>query len=245
MRDRPILRAALFSAGIALTASTMIAVARADTGPCLDDGHGSLICGNGAGAARVIEGSISPSKRFALAWRSTGAAPSEQPLGDLEDLVIRLADGAVLEKHPGEYWATVDDGYVNRIQEWGSWSSNSRWLIRTLDERWDSSMVDVFVFDTGGNLTGPFNLLGVMKPALSKELKVGLTNDGPYSFRELDGKPFTIDNSGLVHASVMIYLPKKGPEYDCAVTLQVTQKSGAIDARILSIRLLRHLSTIE
>ena len=110
---------------------------------------------------------MSPSKHLALAWRSTGAPPTETPSGDqLEDPVIRIADGAILEKHAGEFWQFPSGGGVNRLQEWGTWSSKSRWMIRMLDERWDTSMVNVFAFDADDNLTGPFDLLNVMKPAL-------------------------------------------------------------------------------
>jgi hypothetical protein len=77
-----------------------------------------------------------------------------------------IADGAILEKHAGEFWQFPSGGGVNRLQEWVTWSSKSRWMIRMLDERWDTSMVNVFAFDADDNLTGPFDLLNVTKPAL-------------------------------------------------------------------------------
>jgi len=63
-----------------------------------------MICGSGDGAARVIDGSISPSKRLALASRSTGGPPTEMRHGEIKDLVIRIRDGAVRVEQDGEYW---------------------------------------------------------------------------------------------------------------------------------------------
>jgi hypothetical protein len=54
--------------------------AQAEIGPCRPDQRSGLICGEGAGAARVIGGTISQSKRLALAWRSPGL-PTEEPYG--------------------------------------------------------------------------------------------------------------------------------------------------------------------
>jgi hypothetical protein len=46
--------------------------AKAETGPCLPAQDGSLLCGQGVGAARVVDGTVSPSKHFA----SPGARPA-------------------------------------------------------------------------------------------------------------------------------------------------------------------------
>ena len=71
--------------------------AKAEVGPCQLDQRGGLICGEGAGAARVVDETISPFKRFAFAWRSPDRPPTEQPdEGAVESLLIRLSDGATL-----------------------------------------------------------------------------------------------------------------------------------------------------
>jgi hypothetical protein len=59
-----------------------------------------LTCGQGDGAARVIDKTMSPSKRLALAWRSMDHPPTEpaEDYDDLELLLIRLKDGAVLSR---------------------------------------------------------------------------------------------------------------------------------------------------
>jgi len=105
--------------------------ARAETGPCVADQAGVMTCGQGPGAARVVDGTTSPSKRLAFAWRVPGRSPTQPPdqTGDsmftVESLLIRLADGAVLSSAKGEYWRT-GDLQANNIDENVAWSPNSR-----------------------------------------------------------------------------------------------------------------------
>jgi hypothetical protein len=86
----------------------------AETGPCVSDQAGVMTCGQGSGAARVVEGTTSPSKRLAFAWRAPGRSPTEPPdekadsWFTVESLLIRLSDGAVLSSGKGMYWRTGD-----------------------------------------------------------------------------------------------------------------------------------------
>jgi hypothetical protein len=41
----------------------------AELGPCKRDARETPLCGSGKGAARVIRDTMSPDKKFALAWR--------------------------------------------------------------------------------------------------------------------------------------------------------------------------------
>jgi hypothetical protein len=93
----------------ALAICTLIACAPravAEMGPCQPDKFGGLTCGSGVGAARVIEDTLSPSKRLALAWRSAKGPPTEDPVGETEIIVVRIADGAILAASKGMYWNT-------------------------------------------------------------------------------------------------------------------------------------------
>jgi len=62
--------------------------ASAETGRCVPDGQGYLLCGNGAGAARAIAKTISPSRRLAFAWRFTNRPPTNRPEEDDPNLEI-------------------------------------------------------------------------------------------------------------------------------------------------------------
>jgi hypothetical protein len=224
-----------FSAWIAVLALAGLGPAGAEIGPCRPDGLDGLTCGEGAGAARVVDGTISPSKRLALAWRSTADQPSELPSDDdLELLVIRIKDGGVLSKRMTEYWDT-GKSHVNRLQETATWSPNSRLVINTFEERFNTATVDLYAFDAKDSVTGPFNLLRILEAATRAQLRRRVKNDEAYEF-SLVRERLRIENRGLVHATIMLWVPKNGPERNYDMTLQVAQKGGGLDAKVLSIR---------
>ena len=62
------------------------------------------MCGEGKAAMRVVADTTSPSKNYAFAWRSEQGLPSgrDLPPAGVENLLIRIADGAVLAKLGGD-----------------------------------------------------------------------------------------------------------------------------------------------
>src|SRR5215510_6123734 len=145
--------------------SLMAPPAMAEMGPCRPDDHESFICGSGAGAARVIADTLSPSKRLALAWRSLAGPPTEEPNDDPEILVVRLADGAILAASKGMYWNT-GEARANRLEELATWSP-----ISSFSSRFSTDNVDFYAFGANDEATGPFDLLKVMDPAVRTSLK--------------------------------------------------------------------------
>ncbi|HEY4308069.1 MAG TPA: hypothetical protein VGN12_01345, partial [Pirellulales bacterium] len=93
----------------ALIAATLLLGATlpalAGMGPCKPDQHEGLACGEGADSARVIEKTLSPDKKLAFAWRKPDGDPTDQPdpYDDLELLIVRLSDGAILGKSKTGY----------------------------------------------------------------------------------------------------------------------------------------------
>src|SRR5262249_54956762 len=95
---------ATFLSTLALLAAGLASPLGAQTGPCQPDKDGGLTCGSGPGAARVVEGTMSPSKRFAFAWRALGSSSADDPDPDkVENLLIRISDGAVLWSARGRF----------------------------------------------------------------------------------------------------------------------------------------------
>src|SRR5664280_1612684 len=130
---RPSRHHAFFAAALVMLACTC---ARAETGPCKPDPFDGLTCGDGPGAARVIAGTISPSKKIAFAWREPGRPPTDEPdIYQVESLLLWLHDGTALAISPGDYW---DTGTVraNRYDFHAIWSPDSRFVIELLDFRW-------------------------------------------------------------------------------------------------------------
>jgi len=239
MRNRPPRKTFLpLPISTVLLALASLAPANAEIGPCKPDGDTGMICGEGNGAARVIEGSISPSKRLALAWRFVDGPPTEAPSDTqpIEDLVIRLRDGAILAKQEGEFWEIPNVGRVNRVFEAATWSPNSRLMIETIHYRFDTGTMDVYAFDAHDKVAGPLSLFKIVEPAVRARLKQRVKDVEPYVFSTSFGRrDIAIDDKGVVRASVTMWVPKMGPQAHYRVTLQVTEKNGALGAKILSI----------
>jgi hypothetical protein len=126
---------------LAVAASTPM---QAEPGPCRPDQNGGLICAEGPGAARIIDGTISPSRRLAFAWRSPDRPPTEEAEeGKVESLLIRLSDGADLWRTEGLYWNT-GTMHANKYNEDAAWSPNSRFAVLTTDVRWWTHTLRLF-----------------------------------------------------------------------------------------------------
>jgi hypothetical protein len=205
----------------------------AETGPCVSDQAGVMTCGQGPGAARVVDGTTSPSKRFAFAWRAPGRSPTEEPLGDYVDsLLIRLSDGAVLSSAKGEYWRT-GDARANHMDEDVAWSPNSRLAIEVQSSKWSSDFLRLYAIGADDKAL-VLDLQKIIEPAVRKRLRQLGKNDGDYTFSVEDGS--AIDDSGLVRVSVLMQIPKQDGYLNLDVRLQVSQKNGALSAGDVSVR---------
>ena len=210
---------------------------RAETGPCVSDPAGVMTCGQGPGAARVVDGTTSPSKRVAFAWRAPGRSPTQPPdeAGDsmftVESLLIRLSDGAVLSSAKGEYWRT-GDLQANHIDESVAWSPNSRLAIEVQDSKWHTDVLRLYAIGPDDKVL-VLDLQKIIEPAVRTRLRQLGRNDRIYTFSLEDP---TLDDSGLVRASVLMQIPKQEGDLNFDVTLQVSQKNGALSAGDVSVR---------
>ena len=227
--------------GVALIAAVAVLLALAARlsaaeierlGPCKPDAHDGLICGTGDGAARVIDDTTSPSERLALAWRTPSGPPTEQPDDDdVELLLIRLADGAVLSKAKGEFWDT-GESHSNRKQEKAAWSRDSRLMVETFDTRFSTDGVTVYAIGADDKAS-TLDLIKIMEPAVRAQLRRRVKNDEGYVFLV---QRIGIDNRGRIRALVHLWVPKEGPFAAFLVTAAVTRKGDALAARITAIR---------
>lgn len=209
----------------------------AEIGPCVSDQAGVMTCGQGPGAARVVDGTTSPSKRLAFAWRAPGRLPTEDPREDfVESLLIRLSDGAVLSSAKGEYWRT-GDSVANHMGENVVWSPNSRLAIEEQDSKWSTDFLRLYAIQADDKVL-VLDLQKIIEPAVRKRLRQLGKNDGDYTFsvEAADGSLPTVDDSGLVRVPVLMQIPKQDGYLDLDVTLQVSQKNGALSAGDVSVR---------
>jgi hypothetical protein len=217
----------------ALTIAPLIA--RAEMGPCIPDDRGSLTCGNGVGAARVIPKTTSPSNRLALAWRLTSSAPGYQlheDNPDLESLIVRVEDGAILAKSQGTYW-DMGDRYAKAQYLTSAWSPDSHLLIRIAGKGAAPHTAELFAFAQDDSVTGPFDLVKVLDPAVRAEMK-GDNDEDKYVFKISSQPSMTIDNQGLIHASVFMVARESGKERIYELTAQVMRVANSFDAKVLS-----------
>ena len=223
------------TAALAICASVAFAPwALAGMGPCQPDKFGGLICGSGIGAARVIKDTLSPSKRLALAWRSTDGPPTEVPSGDTEIIVVRLADGAILATSTGTYFNTGESS-ANRLDESAAWSPNSRLLVRSFDSRFSTDNIDFYALGANDEATGPVDLLKLIEPAVRAHLKRRVKDEHKYVLSIANDPAMSVGNGGLVRARVMMSVPKEEPERDYNVTVRVMLGAKPLAARIVAV----------
>jgi len=217
--------------------------ARAESGPCKPDQFEGLTCGEGAGAARVIAGTISPSKQMAFAWRAPGKAPTEEPSTDqVESVLIWLNDGKALAIAPGSYWA-IGPMRANRYDFHAIWSPDRRFVIELLDFRWSTEAMRLHALpERGRSPVLSLDLKSVMEFAIRKELRKTMKNEGAYAFEiegDNSGEPpkLSIDNSGLIKARIQMQVPKsEDPEIFVDAVFQARLRDGSLEARPVSIK---------
>lgn len=228
MRARlPALAIASLLAGAALPAV-------AELGPCKRDARETPLCGSGKGAARVVRDTVSPDKKFALAWRDPDKDPGEvtEDDADLELLLIRLADGVVLAKTDTDYFRNPGVA-ANRREEFAIWSPDSRMVIRKLDVRYGTGEFTLYRIGPDGALAGNIDLTKIVEPAVRARLRQ--IGRDPTDYMLLIGES-KLGNDGTLRFPVIMFVVKKQTEVDYKVEMKVAPGKAPLHARIVSIR---------
>jgi hypothetical protein len=199
---------------------------------CVADQHGELVCGEGKGAMRVFADTVSPSKLYAFAWRS----PDGLPAGDgipsgVENILIRLSDGAVVAKLGGEYWAS-GRMRANRYDLIAAWSSGSRAVIEVANSRWDSDSLVYYAVD--GATVAKVDLRALLAPAMKAKLPKAKREGNAFRVRE--DLPVTLDARGHARFTAMVYVPKGEASLDYKMQVDIAPKNGKPAARIVSMQ---------
>jgi hypothetical protein len=210
--------------------------ASAEMGPCRRDNQESSYCGDGDGAARIIPNTTSPSHRLALAWRLTNRPPTTQPSDndpDLESLIVRIEDGAILAKSRGFYWH-LGARYAPRQYFRAAWSPDSRLLIRTAGRVGAPDSAELFAFAEDDRMIGPFDLTKLFDAAARAQME-GIEHIDQYTFGVTDSPALFIDDKGTIHGSVYMKAPDSGKDLIYDLTAQVISVANSLDARVLSV----------
>lgn len=210
--------------------------AHAEMGRCAPADYGSLICGSGNGAARIIPNTVSPSGRLGLAWRVVDGPPTVQPRADdpnLESLIVRIEDGAILARERGTYW-DIGERYAPRQYVRATWSPNSQLLIRTVQDANKRASAELFALPRNDSISLPFELRNIFELAVQAEMK-GVKDASSYRLK-FNYKPDpTIDDQGLIHVSVYMEANESESTRPYELTAQATRVGTSFDAKVISI----------
>jgi hypothetical protein len=204
---------------------------------------GAVICGEGKEAMRVLSGTNSPDLRFAIAWRERDGAGRDEPNPDnVDNLLVRLSDGAVLLTLGGNHWET-DKFRANRRDEYAFWSKDSRFMLEISNDRWDTFSLRAVALD-GDTVAGSADLL----PTIEKETRAlrikrkGSPADGALSFRidqDEAHQPYLTDK-GELRLRAFLFVPKsESGQTSVDIRVQLAMKAGRLEARLISARRVR------
>jgi hypothetical protein len=214
-----------------LIALHMQQVAAAHAQACARDQHGGLVCGEGKAAMRVVADTISPSKDYAFAWRGEQGLSVGDPPPGVENLLIRISDGAVLAKLGGEYWAT-GEVRANRYELIAAWSPDSGSVVEVAYSRWDSA--SFAYYRIGGATAAKLDLRALVEPVMTARLPP--RNRKGNSFRVRTDLPLTLDERGRLRFTAMLYVPKGETSNDYKVQVNIRTTGGKPSAQVVSMR---------
>jgi hypothetical protein len=207
----------------------------AGTGPCRPLGGDVMFCGTGDGATRTFYQTTSPSGRLAFGWQLTDRPPTVEPGANdpnLENVVVRTGDGAILAKSHGSYWSLGTK--IAKAHVSVAWSPDSHLAVK-IEQRAESASAELFVFLDDDTAIGPFELVETIKSALLA--KVPPSKDAKnYNVVFSSHPAITIDNGGLIRTIVHaedIADARHGPSYEG--TVQVTRDANTLKANVLSL----------
>ena len=199
---------------------------------CVTDPRGGLVCGEGKSAARVFAKTTSPSKEYAFAWRTAQGLPSgDDTPNDVENVLIRLSDGAVLATLGGTYWET-GGMRANRYELMAAWSPDSRSVIEVANSRWDSDSFAYYRIE--GATASKLDLRAAVEPVLTARLPPRKRQGN--SFRVRTDLPMTLDARGRLRFSAMLYVPKGETSNDYKVQVNIRTRDGKPSADVVSVR---------
>ncbi len=199
---------------------------------CVADQNGDLVCGAGISASRVFADTTSPSKGYAFAWRTAQGLPSgrDAPSG-VENVLIRVSDGAVLATLGGTHWET-GEMRANRSELMAAWSPDSRAVVEIANSRWDTDSFAYYRID--GATAAKLDLRALVVPVLTARLPV--RNREGNSFRVHEDLPVTLDARGRLRFTAMLYVPKGETSNDYVVQVNVRDRAGKLTAQVVSVR---------
>lgn len=213
--------------------------------PCKPDDVGTLTSLKGKSELRVIRGTLSPGKRYAIAWATEeGKSGKDYELithddykaryagGDSETFLVRLGDAKVLTELKGEHLG--DQARYNHRIARAIWSLDEGWMIAVNDEKWDTSHADAYHFGTGG-VSAPLDLLKVCLAAEHRYFeRTPIKGSFDNYAQSLNVK--SVANDGTMAALCQMQVIKEDDAYSFAIHVKLAATGNALTAKIQSVR---------
>ncbi|MEH2517112.1 hypothetical protein V1279_002685 [Bradyrhizobium sp. AZCC 1610] len=202
---------------------------------CIADQRGGLVCGAGKDALRVFANTTSPSRNYAFAWRTSQGLPSGDEIpNNVENVLIRVTDGAVLATLGGTHWETGETR-ADRYELIAAWSPDSQAVIEVANSRWNSDSFAYYRID--GATATKLDLRALVESVMTARLPP--RNRQGNSFRVHEDLPVTLDARGRVRFTAMLYVPKGETSNDYKVQVNVRARGGKLSAQVVSMQRVR------
>lgn len=210
--------------------------------PCAPVEHETIVCNNGTRVLRVIRESVSPSRRYAIAWSVTGNNAADElvedePFADTPDdrsrstenrdhvfnYLVRLSDGKALKVVDSRHFG--DRQRYNHFTHEAFWSPDERYLVQVTNWRFGSSVASVYRIGPGDAVIGPLRLTPPVRRAAAGLLK------SPRERRDIAKADATfsietIANDGTMKLAVGFAAPKEqGVDFDIVMRMKPAGKS--------------------
>jgi hypothetical protein len=219
-----------------LVAAILLAsVAPAGAAPCAPDPRGDLLCGEGTSAPRITPNTASPDKRFAFGWRLKAGkpAPADYPNPqDVENVLVRLADGAVLAAIGGKGW-NLGPMHASLYESYASWSADSRAVVETASDKRETYAL-TYVALEDGDKAATLDLLSLVLPAATAKLR--RRDRDEYVMRVRYDDPATFEAGGRLRIGVVFSIPARGHWTFFDVTLLMSRSGGAPAAKVVAVK---------
>lgn len=209
---------------------------------------------------RIIEGSLSPDKRFGFGWTfAASTTPVQRKViehgeggfvvaddgpGVVENALIRLSDGAVAARSRGKHFG--DKAEYNHTAFSALWSANGRYVLELNTGKWSTSVGDVYHVSEAGDVVGPFRLLELVRAAALKEMKRTAKKPASvdvksYTFtlsHPVDATAPAVEDSGLIRINVSSEVPKResAESFEFAATIAIKRAAAGLFGEVISMK---------
>jgi hypothetical protein len=134
---------------------------------------------------------------------------------NLENVVVRIGDGAILAQSHGAYWDLGTK--IAKAHVAAAWSPDSRIAVK-VEQREESALAELFAFSDDDTAIGPFDLADLLKAALLAKMQA-VANSADYSLVFFFHPAITIDDQNRIHLVVCAASEgTDGPRYEATIS---------------------------